>query len=32
VLDKGHLRSTIMLNLKMEANDLVIEDTPNEMV
>ena len=31
VLDKGPLRSTIMLNLKMDANDLVIEDIPNEM-
>jgi len=31
VLDKGPLRSTIMLNLKMDANDLVIEDVPNEM-
>lgn len=31
VLDKGPLRSTIMLNLKMDANDMVIEDVPNEM-
>ncbi|WP_148681191.1 PH domain-containing protein [Candidatus Nitrososphaera gargensis] len=31
VLDKGPLRSTIMLNLKMDANDLVLEDIPNEM-
>lgn len=31
VLDKGPLRSTIMLNLKMDANDLVIEDIPNGM-
>lgn len=31
VLDKGPLRSTIMLNLKMDANDLVIEDIPNDM-
>jgi hypothetical protein len=31
VLDKGPLRSTIMLNLRMDANDLVIEDIPNEM-
>ena len=31
VLDKGLLRSTIMLNLRMEANDLVIEDIPNQM-
>lgn len=31
VLDKGPLRSTIMLNLRLEANDLVIEDIPNEM-
>ncbi len=31
VLDKGPLRSTIMLNLKMDANDLVIEDIPNQM-
>jgi len=31
VLDKGPFRSTIMLNLKMDANDLVIEDIPNEM-
>ncbi len=30
VLDKGPLRSTIMLNLKMDASDLVIEDIPNE--
>jgi len=30
VLDTGHLRSTIMLNLKMDANDLVIEDLPTE--
>jgi hypothetical protein len=30
VLDKGPLRSTIMLNLKMDANDLVIEDIPND--
>ena len=31
VLDKGPLRSTIMLNLRMDAHDLVIEDIPNEM-
>ena len=31
VLDKGPLRSTIMLNLRMDANDLVIEDIPNIM-
>lgn len=31
ILDKGPLRSTIMLNLRMDANDLVIEDIPNEM-
>lgn len=31
ILDKGPLRSTIMLNLKMDANDLIIEDIPNEM-
>ena len=31
VLDKGPLRSTIMLNLRMDANDLVIEDIPNDM-
>jgi hypothetical protein len=31
ILDKGPLRSTIMLNLKLDANDLVIEDIPNEM-
>jgi PH (Pleckstrin Homology) domain-containing protein len=31
VLDSGPLRSTIMLNLRMDANDLVIEDIPNEM-
>lgn len=31
VLDKGPLRSTIMLNLKMDASDLAIEDIPNEM-
>jgi hypothetical protein len=31
VLDRGPLRSTIMLNLRMDANDLVIEDIPNEM-
>ena len=31
VLYKGPLRSTIMLNLKMDANDLVIEDIPNGM-
>src|SRR5688572_3400518 len=31
VLDKGPLRSTIMLNLKMDANDLMIEDIPNDM-
>lgn len=31
VLDKGPLRSTIMLNLRMDAHDLVIEDVPNEM-
>jgi hypothetical protein len=31
ILDKGPMRSTIMLNLKLDANDLVIEDIPNEM-
>jgi hypothetical protein len=31
VLDKGPLRATIMLNLKMDANDLVIDDIPNNM-
>ena len=31
VLDKGPLRSTIMLNLRMDANDLVIEDIPNDI-
>jgi hypothetical protein len=30
VLDKGPLRSTIMLNLKMDTHDLVIEDIPNK--
>jgi hypothetical protein len=29
VLDKGPMRSTIMLNLRFEGNDLVIEDIPN---
>ena len=29
VLDKGPLRSTLMLNLRFEGNDLVIEDIPN---
>jgi hypothetical protein len=31
ILDKGPLRSTIMLNLKMDGNDLVIENIPNDM-
>lgn len=31
VLDRGPLRSTIMLDLKMDVNDLVIEDIPNDM-
>ncbi|MEP0824229.1 MAG: PH domain-containing protein [Nitrososphaera sp.] len=31
ILDKGLLRSTIMLNLKMDGNDLVIENIPNDM-
>ena len=31
VMDKGPLRSTMMLNLKMDAHDLVIEDVPNDM-
>ena len=30
VLDKGPFRSTIMLNLKMDTHDLVIEDIPNK--
>lgn len=30
VLNKGPLRSTIMLNLKLDANDLVIEDIQND--
>jgi hypothetical protein len=30
ILDKGPMRSTIMLNLKLDANDLVVEDIPNE--
>src|ERR1051325_8213051 len=30
ILDKGPMRSTLMLNLKLDANDLVIEDIPNE--
>lgn len=30
VMDKGPLRSTLRLNLKMDANDLLIEDLPNE--
>ena len=29
ILDKGSLRSTLMLNLRFEGNDLVIEDIPN---
>jgi hypothetical protein len=29
VLDKGPLRSTLMLNLRFEGNDLVIDDIPN---
>jgi hypothetical protein len=29
VLNKGPLRSTLMLNLRFEGNDLVIEDIPN---
>jgi hypothetical protein len=31
VLDKGPTCSTIMLNLKMDAKDLLIEDIPNDM-
>ena len=31
ILDKGPLRSTIILNLKMDANDLIIESVPNDM-
>jgi hypothetical protein len=31
ILDKGPLRSTIILNLKLDANDLIIENVPNEM-
>src|ERR687885_1904107 len=31
ILDKGPLRSTIILNLKLDANDLIIESVPNEM-
>jgi Bacterial PH domain len=31
ILGKGPLRSTLMLNLKLDANDLAIEDIPNEM-
>lgn len=31
ILDKGLLRSTIMLNLKIDGNDLVIENIPNDM-
>ena len=30
VLNKGPLRSTLMLNLRFEGNDLVIEDIPND--
>lgn len=29
-VEKGPLRSTLNLNLRMEANDLTIEDIPNE--
>ncbi|HXG05920.1 MAG TPA: PH domain-containing protein [Nitrososphaera sp.] len=31
ILDKGPLRSTIVLNLKRGGNDLVIENIPNDM-
>lgn len=31
VLNKGPYRSTIMLNRKMDANELVVEDIQNEM-
>jgi PH (Pleckstrin Homology) domain-containing protein len=31
ILDKGPLRSTIILSLKMDADDLIIENVPNEM-
>ena len=31
VLAKGPLRSTLMLNLKLDANDLIIDDIPNQM-
>jgi hypothetical protein len=31
ILDKGPLRSTIILNLKLDANDLIIENVPNDM-
>ena len=31
VLNRGLRRSTIMLNLKMDANDMIIEDIPNDM-
>lgn len=29
-LDKGPLRSTIKLNLRMDSNDLLVEDIPND--
>jgi hypothetical protein len=29
ILDKGPLRSTLMLNLRFEGHDLVIDDIPN---
>jgi hypothetical protein len=31
VMDKGPLRSTIMLNMRLDGDDLIIEDIPNEM-
>jgi hypothetical protein len=30
ILNKGPLRSTLMLNLRFEGNDLIIEDIPND--
>jgi len=29
-IDKGPLRSTIKLNLRMDSNDLLVEDIPND--
>jgi hypothetical protein len=29
-IDKGPLRSTLILNLKMDGSDLVVEDIPND--